>query len=142
MKKFFAMLAIAGILVSCGGKKKADKPAEGDTTTTTTNTTTPTNSGDNTTPVNMGTPAFGDAEVQKYVDDYTAFVNGYLDAVKGKDMTKIQELSMKASEWTNRSMEISKKLAASPDDAKKFTDFMSAMSQKWTDAAKELMPKM
>jgi hypothetical protein len=141
MKKFFAMLAIAGILVSCGGKKKADKPAEGDSTTTT-NTTTPTNSGENTTPANMGTPAFGDAEVQKYVDDYTAFVNGYLDAVKGKDMTKIQELSMKASEWTNRSMEISKKLATSPDDAKKFADYMTAMSEKWTAAAQELVPKM
>jgi len=132
MKKFLAMLAIAGIMVSCGGKKKEEKPADKPTTETPANST----------HANSGNPTFADADVQKYVDDYTAFVNGYLDAVKGKDMTKIQDLSMKATEWTSRSMDISKKLATSPDEAKKFSDYMTALSQKWADAAKELMPKM
>lgn len=133
------MLAIAGIMVSCGGKKKeGDKPADGKDTTTTTTTTPPTT----TTPTSSDKPTFADADVQKYVDDYTAFVNSYLDAVKGKDMGKIQELATKATEWSSKSMEMTKKLAANPDDAKKFGEYMTAMGQKWADAAKELMPKM
>lgn len=138
MKKVFAILAVAAIMVSCGNKKKSDKPADGKDTAATTTTN---NGGETTTPI---TPsgAFADAEVQKYVDDYTAFVNSYLDAVKGKDMTKITDLSMKAADWTNRSMDVSKKLMNNPEEAKKFADIMTKLSNDWAEAAKALVPNM
>lgn len=137
MKKVFAILAVAAVMVSCGNKKKSDKPADGKDTAATTTT----NNGGETTPI-TATAGFADAEVQKYVDDYTAFVNSYLDAVKGKDMTKITDLSMKAADWANRSMDVSKKLAANPEEAKKFADIMTKLSNDWAEAAKALVPNM
>lgn len=131
------LLAVATIMVSCGNKKKSDKPADGKDTAATTTT----NNGGETTPI-TATAGFADAEVQKYVDDYTAFVNSYLDAVKGKDMTKITDLSMKAADWANRSMDVSKKLAANPEEAKKFADIMTKLSNDWAEAAKALVPNM
>jgi len=131
------LLAVAAIMVSCGNKKKSDKPADGKDTAATTTT----NNGGETTPI-TATAGFADAEVQKYVDDYTAFVNSYLDAVKGKDMTKISDLSMKATDWANRSMDISKKLMNNPEEAKKFADIMTKLSNDWAEAAKALIPNM
>lgn len=137
MKKVFTILAVAAVMVSCGNKKKGDKPADGKDTAATTTT----NNGGETTPI-TATAGFADAEVQKYVDDYTAFVNSYLDAVKGKDMTKITDLSMKAADWANRSMDVSKKLAANPEETKKFADVMTKLSNDWAEAAKALVPNM
>lgn len=143
MKKFLAMLAIAGIMVSCGGKKKDEKPADKPAAETPA-----TNSGDNnaasnsSTPATSDKPAFADAEVQKYVDDYTAFVNSYIDAIKSKDMTKASGLAMKAADWATRSADVAKKLATSPEEAKKFGDYMTKLGTDWANAAKELVPAM
>ncbi|MBI5856571.1 MAG: hypothetical protein HZB42_02875 [Sphingobacteriales bacterium] len=139
MKKLFAILAIAGVMVACNNKKKDEKKPEGDSTATTTTTTTTT---DPTTTTVAGVPTFADAEVQSYVNDYTAFVNSYIDACKTKDMSKVQDLSLKATDWTSRSMDVVKKLAANQEEATKFSDFMSKMSQQWAEAAKALMPSM
>ncbi|MBL7733313.1 MAG: hypothetical protein JNM88_19250 [Chitinophagaceae bacterium] len=138
MKKVLLVLAMAGVFVACGDKKKSDKPTTGGDTATT-STTPPANETTTTTP-STGTPTFADAEVQKYVDDYTAFVNSYLEAVKGKDMGKMSDLSMKASEWSSRSTAIAQKLASSPDEAKKFSDYMMKLSADWTEAAKAMIP--
>lgn len=131
MKKLFAVLALVGVMTSCKDKKKDEKKTEETTVTTP--------PADNTTPPADVTPAgdvpkFADAEVQKYVDDYTVFVKGYVDAYKTKDMTKIQELSTKAADWGARSMDISKKLAASPEEATKFSNYITKLSQEMTAA--------
>ena len=136
MKKVLFVLAVAGVMASCGDKKKSDKPAEvKDTTTATTTTTTTT-----TTTATPGVPTFADPEVQSFVNDYTAFVNSYLDAYKAKDMTKVSELAAKMTEWSGRSAAIGNKLAANPEEAKKFTDYMTKLSQDWANAAKAMMP--
>lgn len=136
MKKLFAVLALAGVMVSCNNKKKDEKKVEGDTTTTTTVEPTTTT----TTTTTTGVPTFADAEVQQYVNDYTAFVQSYVDAYKTKDMTKVQELSAKMTDWSTRSTAIGQKLAASPEEAKKFADYMTKLSQDWADAAKAMVP--
>ena len=136
MKKLFLILAMGDVLVSCGNKKKDEKKAEGDTTSTTSTTTT------TTTTTTVGVPTFADAEVQQYVNDYTAFVNSYMDAAKNKDMAKLTDISMKATDWANRSASISQKLANNPEEAKKFSDYMTKLSQDWAEAAKAMMPKM
>lgn len=132
MKKIFAVLALVGVMTSCKDKKKDEKKVEETTTTTEPTTTTTTTTTETTTSSDV--PKFADADVQKYVDDYTAFVKGYVEAYKTKDMTKVQELSAKASEWATKSMDIAKKLAANPDDATKFSNYISKLSQDMTAA--------
>ena len=105
-----------------------------DTTSTTTTTTT------TTTITTSDVPTFADPEVQKFVNDYTAFVNAYMDAYKGKDMTKVQELSGKYQQWAGQIMTVGMKLAANPDDSKKFNDYRTKLSQDWANAAKAMMP--
>jgi hypothetical protein len=137
MKKLFAVLALVGVMTSCKSKKKDEKKPD-----ETTVTTPPT---DNTTPPPDVTPAgdvpkFADADVQKYVDDYTAFANGLIEAYKTKDMAKIGTLSQKATEWSSKTMEISKKLMASPEEAQKFSNYITKISTDLTEAAKSMMP--
>jgi hypothetical protein len=139
MKKLFAVFALVAVMTSCKDKKKDAKAPDATTTTTTTdpNSTTTTTT---TTTSSSGVPTFADAEVQKFVNDYTAFVNAYMDAYKGKDMTKVAELAGNYQQWAGQVMTISQKLAANPDDAKKFSDYMSKLSLDWANAAKAMMP--
>ena len=138
MKKLFAVLALAGVMASCNNKKDEKKPDQGTSTTDTSKATTTTTT--TTTTAVAGVPTFSDPEVQQYVNDYTAFVNSYLDAYKGKDMTKVAELATKMTDWSGRSMEVGKKLVANPDEAKAFTEYMTKLSQDWANAAKAMMP--
>lgn len=144
MKRVLLVLAVAGVLVSCGNKKKDDKPADGKDTTVTTTTTT----GDQTTTTTtttdnsgaVGVPTFSDPDVQKFANDVTTFVNGYMEAAKSKDMTKITELSTKWTEWGTKATDVSMKLASKPEEAKKWADYWTKLGQQWADAAKSLMP--
>ncbi len=128
MKKLFALLAIVGVMASCNNKKKDEKKPDETTTTTTTTTTT------ETTPTTSGVPTFADAEVQKYVNDYTAFVSSYVEAYKSKDMTKVADMAKTMSDWGSRSTAVAQKLAANPDDAKKFSDYITKLSADLTAA--------
>ena len=128
MKKLIPVIALLCLMTACKNKKKEETKPTDSTTTTTTTTTTSTEaaSGD--------IPKFSDPEVQKYVEDYTAFVTGYVAAYKTKDYTKIQEWSTKATDLATRSMDISKKLAANPDEATKFSNYMTKLSNDLTAA--------
>jgi len=136
MKKLFAVLALVGVMTSCKDKKKDEKKPEETTTTTTTTTTEPATTTTTTTETTASSdiPKFADAEVQKYVDDYTAFTTSLVAAYTSKDMTKIAALSPNAAEWASKSMDVSKKLMANPDDAAKFTAYMSKLSDQITAA--------
>lgn len=140
MKKVLLVLAIAGALVSCGGKKKSDKPAGADSTANMkpadqgANTTTPG------TAATTGVPTFSDPEVQQFANDATALVNSYMDAAKAKDMSKITELSSKWAGWGTKSTEVAQKLANNPEEAKKWADYWTKLAQDWAEAAKALVP--
>ena len=139
MKKVLLVLAVAGVMVACNNKKKEDKDVKNDTTTTTTNNT---NTTDNTTTTTTtGVPTFSDPDVQSYVNDYTAWVNAYMDAYKSKDMTKLSDYSMKAQDWSTRGVTVSQKLANNPDEAKKFSDYMTKLANDLVAAAKSLTPQ-
>ena len=133
MKKLFAVIALVAVMTSCKDKKKDEKKMD-DTTTTTTPTDPTTTDPTTTTTTSSGVPKFADAEVQKYVDDYTAFVTSYVDAYKSKDMTKVQSLSTKATEWASRSSSIAMKLSSNVDEATKFSNYMTKLSQDMTAA--------
>jgi len=140
MKKVFLVLTAAAVMVACNNKKKTEGEVKTDTATTTTTTTDKMDNTTTTTTTSTDVPKFADAEVQKYVDDYTAWVNMYVDAYKSKDMTKISNYSMKAQEWSTRSASVAQKLAGSPEEAKKFTDYMTKLSTDLANAAKAMMP--
>ncbi len=131
MKKLFAVLAIAGVMVACNNKKKDEKKPEGDTTTTTTTppVTEPTTE---TTPAPAGVPTFSDPEVQKFANDYAAFMAEYKAGMS--DPAKLAELSTKLQDWSKRSTEIGMKLATKPEEAKAWADWVMALS-------KDMMPK-
>ncbi|HRG81509.1 MAG TPA: hypothetical protein PLO99_03285 [Chitinophagaceae bacterium] len=129
MKKLFAVLAIAGVMVACNNKKKDEKAPEKDTTSTTTTTTTTTTE---TTPAPAGVPTFSDPEVQKFANDYAAFMAEYKAGMS--DPAKLAELSTKLQDWSKRSTEIGMKLATKPEEAKAWADWVMALS-------KDMMPK-
>ena len=135
MKKVFAVLALVGVMTSCKDKKKDEKKPEETTTTTTTTTTEPATTTTTTeTTASSDVPKFADAEVQKYVEDYTAFTTSLVAAYTSKDMTKVASLSPMAADWATKSLDISKKLMANPDDATKFTNYMTKLSDQITAA--------
>jgi PBP1b-binding outer membrane lipoprotein LpoB len=129
MKKVFAILVLAGLMTACNNKAKTSEEKK-DSMTNSTTTTPPTDNNTTTTPpASSDIPKFADAEVQKFVDDYTAWVTAYVNAYKTKDMTKVQEYSMKASDWSQRTVTVSQKLAANPDEATKFSNYMAKLGQ-------------
>jgi hypothetical protein len=134
MKKLFAVLALVGVMTSCKDKKKDEKKPDETTTTTTTTTGPATTTTTETTTAAAGVPTFADAEVQKYVNDYTDFVNSVVAAYKSKDLVKAGELAGKMSDWSSRSMSVAQKLGTSPEEAKKFSDYVTKLSADLTAA--------
>jgi hypothetical protein len=131
MKKLFAVLALVGVMTSCKDKKKEEKKPEETTTTTppSTETTPPAE----TTPTASvpGVPTFSDPEVQKFANEYGAFMAEYKNGMK--DPAKMAELSKTMQEWSGKAQKIGMKLASTPDEAKKWADWAMAM-------AKDMMP--
>ena len=128
MKKLFFVVAIAGFMTSCKDKKDEKKMEESTTTTpkmdepkmeTTTSTS--------------GVPTFSDPEVQKFANDYAAFIANYKAGMK--DPSKMADLTKNMQEWTTKSQSIAMKLAQTPDEAKKWAEWATALS-------KELMSSM
>lgn len=135
MKKFFAVLALVGVMTSCKDKKKDEKKPEETTTTTPTDaTTTPTDATTTTTTTaaTAGVPTFSDPEVQKFANDYGAFIAEYKAGMN--DPAKLAELSKNMTEWSTKAQSIGTKLATTPDEAKKWADWAMELS-------KSLMPE-
>jgi hypothetical protein len=132
MKKLFAIMALVGVLSACNNKKKEEKKTMGDTTTTTTTTTT-TPTTETTPATNVAVPTFTDPEVQKFANDYYAFVQEYKTGIM--DPAKAQALSKSAMEWSTRSQTITAKLMQNPKEAQELALFLAA-------CAKEMIPSM
>jgi hypothetical protein len=139
MKKLLSILAVAVIMVSCNNKKSEEKSATTDTTVKTTETTT---GGDQTTTTttttttnNQGVPSFSDPEVQKFANDYAAFLDEYKKGLK--DPARMADLTKSMQDWSSRSQSIGMKLANNPDEAKKWADWIMVVSQEFSKAATE-----
>jgi len=133
MKKLFAVLALVGVMTSCKDKKKDEKKPEETTTTTppATDATTPPAT-DAATTATAGVPTFSDPEVQKFANEYGAFIAEYKAGMK--DPAKLAELSKNMTEWSTKAQSIGTKLATTPDEAKKWADWAMELS-------KSLMPE-
>ena len=127
MKKLFLVVAIAGFITSCKDKKD-EKKAEDATTTTTEEPKM-----ESTTTAATGVPSFSDPEVQQFANDYAAFIANYKAGMQ--DPAKMADLTKNMQEWTTRSQSIGMKLAQTPGEAKKWSEWVMVIS-------KELMPSM
>ncbi|MBL0234783.1 MAG: hypothetical protein IPQ08_14165 [Chitinophagaceae bacterium] len=134
MKRILSILALTGLLISCNNKKADEKTDGKDTTVTTKETTTEDKTA---TTVNAnGVPSFSDPEVQKFANDYYSFLTEYKAALK--DPTKAMELTKTLQEWAGKTTEISMKLANNPEEAKKWADWATVVSQEFANAAKSM----
>lgn len=129
MKKFFAVLALVGVLASCKDKKKDEAKPETETTTETTTTTTD-NSGSTTTNTS-GVPTFSDPDIQKFANEYAAFIAEYKAGMK--DPAKLAELSKTLQDWSTKSTEMGMKLASKPEEAQAWANWVMELT-------KDLMP--
>jgi hypothetical protein len=131
MKKFFAVLAIAGVMISCKDKKTDENKTEDTTTTTPTDNTSPaenTSPTDNTTPsTSVAIPTFSDPEVQKFANDYAAFIYEYKTGMK--DPARMADLSKKMQDWSTRSVSIGTKLATTPGEAQKWAYWVQEINK-------------
>ncbi len=154
MKKIFLGLAVLAFLstgfVACKGKKadgdKTEQSNDGKTDGKMDGTTDGKMDG-NTDGKMEGTadaltvPTFSDPTVTKWCQDYKNFLDAYVAAINGKDYSKITALSQEFStQWASKSMEVGMKLSANPEEAKKFSDFTTAVSNQFSEAMKKSMP--
>jgi hypothetical protein len=130
MKKLLLVLTIAGVITACKSKKTDEKKPEETTTTapTTTTTTEPT-----ATTTISGVPTFSDPEVQKFANDYAAFITEYKAGMK--DPAKLAVLAKNMKEWSSKGQSISMKLATKPEEARAWAEW-------WLACSKDLMPAM
>jgi hypothetical protein len=129
MKKIFAIIALAGIMVSCGGKKKDAKVPEQPTTNEPSKME-PSNTGST-----AGIPTFSDPDVQKFVNEYSAFAQSYKTGIV--DPAKAMELSKTAQEWSGKMMNVAMKVGSNPDELKKWQQWAEWLRKEMTPA----MPK-
>jgi len=129
------LLAVAAMMVSCGNKKKSDKPADGKDTATSTTTTDP-GPGDQTTTTSTlaGVPTFSDPEVQKFVNEYSAFISQYKAGMT--DPAKAIELAKTAQTWAGKMGTFGMKLASNPEDMQKWTEWAKWISNEMMPATK------
>ncbi len=117
MKKLLSAFLIVGTLVACKDSKKNDATTATDTKTEI--------KGDVKIGASADVPKFEDADVQKMAEEYANFVKGYASA----DPAKVADYAKRAQDWANKMQAPMQKLAANPEEMKKFTDFMDAMAK-------------
>ncbi len=83
-----------------------------------------------------GVPNFSNEKVQAYVNKYEAYIAEYTKIVESKDMTAFAGLATKGSELGKEASEIAGELTG--EDAKKWTDYMTASSEKMAALAQKM----
>ncbi|WP_199915415.1 hypothetical protein [Aquimarina spinulae] len=83
-----------------------------------------------------GVPNFDNEEVKAYVEKYEAYMAEYAKIVESKDMTAFAGLATKGSKLGEEAAGIAGKLSG--DDVKKWTDYMTASSEKMQALAKKM----
>jgi len=145
MKRIFLGLAVLAFLstgfTACKDKKKDDAKTE------------QTNDGkmsdgkmsdgkmDATSSDGLEVPSFSDPEVTKWCQDYKNMLDEIVAAYASKDMAKVSSLSTNWAGFAGKTSELSAKLTAHPDEAQKFSAFISAVSKKYSEAMQANMPK-
>ncbi len=125
MKKLLAVVALFSILVACNNKKKEATKTEDNTVVPT--TTEPTTTDPSTSATVSGVPSFSDPEIQKFANDYAAFITEYKAGIKNP--ARLEALTKNMQDWSTRGQSIGMKLASNPSEAKKWSDWWLAVTR-------------
>lgn len=133
MKKLLFAIAVTGFLVACNNNKEGEKKVDDSSTTTSTDQTDnpsepTTNEPTGDSPV-AGLPAFSDPEVQKFANEYAAFISEYKKVLADPTSPKTAEFAMQWAQWASKSMSVSMKLASNPEEAKKFSEWSQLITK-------------
>ncbi len=134
MKKVLFALSVVGLttMVSC---KKDEVKVETETTDSTTVAETEAPVVEETkTTTTVEVPTFSNDELQKFASDYAKYSEDVIKAAQDKDAAKIAELQGKATEWTSKAQAAAAKMT--PEDAKKWADFATALANAQAQAVK------
>ena len=122
MKIFFIPMAIVAVtLTSCKDEKKVEP------TTGTEEVAKSAEASAFKASASSDLPKFSTPEVQKFAEEYSAFINESTDAAKSGDAAKIQELTVKSQEWVTKSQAVMAKMT--PEDAKLWSEYYAKLSQ-------------
>lgn len=127
MKKLLPVVALLVLFSACKGKKDEKKPEETTPPANTEQTTTPPPSTETTPPATSGVPTFSDPDVQKFANEYGAFMAEYKNGMK--DPAKMADLAKNLQEWSKKATEIGTKLASKPDEAQKWAAWVMELSK-------------
>ena len=141
MKRIVSILMAVILVMSfaaCGDKKTAKTDSKSETVSVS-------NTAENASSPDSNSDAADKAEWEKYLDEYEAFVDKYIELVKKYKedptdtsiLTESAKITQQITEWAKKADTIKNDLAASPEDLKAFTERMTKILQKFTDAAKE-----
>lgn len=87
--------------------------------------------------LNQDIPKFSDAKIQKFLVDYKAYIDQYINAADAKDINKLTELTKKNQKLIITRKIISEELSSNPKELNKFNDFV----RKLDSMAAEVMKK-
>lgn len=132
-----ALAFAAATLVSCGENKEA--AVESTTSTTTVEQTPAATTPPPATNVATDAPTFSNEEVNKSLAEYKMLISDYSAAVAAKDNAKIQEFTTKYQAWAQNASTLAAKLK--PEEAQKYGEYMTKLSQEWAAAAQSAMAK-
>ena len=122
MKNFFIPMAIVAVtLTSCKDEKKVEP------TTGTEEVAKSAEAPAFTTSASSDLPKFSTPEVQKFAEEYSAFINESAAVAKSGDAAKIQELTVKSQEWVAKSQAVMAKMT--PEDARLWSVYYAKLSQ-------------
>lgn len=82
-------------------------------------------------------PKFSDAKIQKFLVDYKAYIDQYINAADAKDINKLTELTKKNQKLIITRKIISEELSSNPKELNKFYDYV----RKLDSMAAEVMKK-
>ena len=133
MKKVLFALSVVGLtaMVSC---KKEEVKVETETVDSTAVPTEAPVVEETETTTTIEVPTFSNDELQKFASDYAKYTEDVIKAGQDKDAAKVAELQGKASEWASKSQATLAKMT--PEDAKKWSDFATALANAQAQAAK------
>ncbi|WP_303822237.1 hypothetical protein [Apibacter mensalis] len=87
--------------------------------------------------LNQDIPKFSDAKIQKFLVDYKAYIDQYINAADAKDINKLTELTKKNQKLIITRKIISEELSSNPKELNKFYDYV----RKLDSMAAEVMKK-
>jgi len=133
MKKVLFALSVVGLtaMVSC---KKEEVKVETETVDSTAVPTEAPVVEETETTTTIEVPTFSNDELQKFASDYAKYTEDVIKAGQDKDAAKVAELQAKATEWTSKAQAAAAKMT--PEDAKKWADFATALANAQAQAAK------